>query len=104
MSSLPILSALYPSSVYFLDTTGTACPNGVGLPSSSATLPTTPLAYNIKTLQPQGLPSNLCIVAGFPQIPNKEATVTAYPFGIWFANAASAETVIKALTPINWIW
>jgi hypothetical protein len=32
------------NTVYFLDTTGTACPNGVGLPSSSATLPTTPLA------------------------------------------------------------
>jgi hypothetical protein len=77
------------NTVYFLDTTGTACPNGVGLPSSSATLPTTPLAYNINTLQTLGLPSNMCILAGFPQIPNKEATVTAYPFGIWFANATT---------------
>jgi hypothetical protein len=58
------------NTVYFLDTTGTACPNGVGLPSSSATLPTGPLAYNIKNLQTQGLPSNMCILAGFPQIPN----------------------------------
>ena len=32
--------------VYFVDTTGSACPNGVGLPSPSATLPTTPLSYN----------------------------------------------------------
>jgi hypothetical protein len=31
----------------------------------------------------------MCILAGFPQIPNKEATVTAYPFGIWFANATT---------------
>jgi hypothetical protein len=77
------------NTVYFLDTTGTACPNGVGLPSSSATLPTSPLAYNINNLQTQGLPSNMCILAGFPAIPNKEATVTAYPFGIWFANATT---------------
>jgi hypothetical protein len=31
------------NTVYFLDTTGAACPNGVGLPSGSATLPTTAL-------------------------------------------------------------
>ncbi|MGA3089684.1 MAG: hypothetical protein ABSD75_13790 [Terriglobales bacterium] len=77
------------NTVYFLDTTGTACPNGVGLPSTSATLPTTPLAYNIQNLQADGLPSNICILAGFPSVPNKEATVTAYPFGIWFANTTT---------------
>jgi hypothetical protein len=77
------------NTVYFLDTTGTACPNGVGLPSPSATLPTSPLAYNINNLQTQGLPSNMCILAGFPAIPNKEATTTSYPFGIWFANATT---------------
>jgi hypothetical protein len=75
------------NTVYFLDTTGTACPNGVGVPSSSATLPTSPLAYNINNLQTVGLPSNMCILEGFPAIPNKFATVTAFPFGIWFANA-----------------
>jgi hypothetical protein len=74
------------NTVYFLDTTGTACPNGVGLPSASATLPTSPLAYNVNNLQTMGLPSNMCILAGFPQIPNKFATTTAFPFGIWFAN------------------
>jgi hypothetical protein len=77
------------NTVYFLDTTGTACPNGVGLPSPSATLPTSPLAYNINNLQTQGLPSNMCVLAGFPEIPNKEATTTSYPFGIWFANATT---------------
>jgi hypothetical protein len=77
------------NTVYFLDTTGTACPNGVGLPSSSATLPTTALAYNIQDLQTQGLPSNMCILAGFPAISNKVATTTAFPFGIWFANATT---------------
>ena len=29
----------------------------------------------------------MCILAGFPQTPNKTATVTAFPFGIWFADA-----------------
>ena len=77
------------NTLYFLDTTGTACPNGVGLPSSSATLPTTALAYNILDLQTQGLPSNMCILAGFPAISNKVATTTAFPFGIWFANATT---------------
>lgn len=77
------------NTVYFLDTTGTACPNGVGLPSSSATLPTSPLAYNIADLQTDGLPNNMCILAGFPSTPNKTATVTAFPFGIWFANATT---------------
>ena len=77
------------NTVYFLDTTGSACPKGVGLPSSSAALPTSPLAYNPATLQTTGLPSNMCILAGFPQIPNKTATTLAYPFGMWFANATT---------------
>jgi hypothetical protein len=77
------------NTVYFLDTTGTACPNGVGLPSPTSTLPTSPLAYNPATLQTTGLPSNMCILAGFPEIPNKTATTTAFPFGIWFANATT---------------
>ncbi len=52
--------------VYFLDTTGTACPNGTGLPVPGAALPTTGLSYTLSTLQsggpaqqhvhPQGLP------------------------------------------------
>jgi hypothetical protein len=77
------------NTVYFLDTTGTACPNGVGLPSSSATLPTTPLSYNLANLQTDGLPSNMCILAGFPDVPNKTATTLAFPFGMWFANATT---------------
>jgi hypothetical protein len=77
------------NTVYFLDTTGTACPNGVGLPSPTASLPTTAISYNINNLQADGLPSNMCILAGFPEIPNKSATVTAFPFGIWFANATT---------------
>jgi hypothetical protein len=71
--------------VYFVDTTGKACPNGVGLPAPGAKLPTAPLTYDPATLQTTGLPSNMCILAGFPTVLAK--TPTAYPFGLWFADA-----------------
>jgi hypothetical protein len=73
--------------VYFLDTTGKACPNGVGLPVPGATLPTTGLSYDLSTLQSGGLPSNMCILAGFPTALAKNATdASDYPFGLWFAS------------------
>jgi len=73
------------NTVYFLDTTGTACPNGVGLPSPSAVLPSTAdTAYNPAT----GTPTNMCILAGFPTMLAKDHT-TNFPFGIWFANATT---------------
>jgi hypothetical protein len=75
------------NTVYFLDTSGSACPKGVGLPAPGAKLPTTPLAVTAANLQTAGVPNNMCILAGFPQTPNKTATVTAFPFGIWFADA-----------------
>jgi hypothetical protein len=75
------------NTIYFLDTTGTACPKGVGLPSAAATLPTSPLVYNPGTLAASGLPSNMCILAGFPALLAKSATGVSYPFGIWFADA-----------------
>ena len=75
------------NTVYFVDTTGTACPNGVGLPSDSAPLPIAGLAYDPSTVQSNGLPNNMCILAGFPAVPNSSATTTAAPFGIWFADA-----------------
>jgi len=73
--------------VYFLDTTGTACPNGSGLPVPGAPLPTAGLSYDLATLQANGLPSNMCVLKGFPTALAKKATdATDYPFGIWFAN------------------
>jgi hypothetical protein len=75
------------NTVYFIDTTGTACPKGVGVPSKSAALPTSPISYDPADLQKNGLPSNMCILAGFSTTPNKSATVTAFPFGVWFADA-----------------
>ena len=37
------------NTVYFIDTTGTACPNGTGLPAPGAALPTSPIAYDPNT-------------------------------------------------------
>lgn len=77
------------NTVYFVDTTGTACPNGIGLPSPGAVLPSSPLAYNVNNLQTLGLPNNMCILTGFPSIPAKTETPVNYPFGLWFANATT---------------
>ncbi len=77
------------NTVYFVDTTGKACPNGVGLPAADAQLPTTPLIYDPAQLQTTGLPSNICILAGFPTALAKKANPLAYPFGLWFANATT---------------
>jgi hypothetical protein len=72
--------------VYFVDTTGHACPNGTGLPVPGAVLPSSPLAYNPATLTTAGLPSNMCILQGFPTTLAKTST-NSFPFGIWFANS-----------------
>jgi len=72
------------NTVYFIDTTGTACPNGVGLPVPDASLPTSPIAYNPTVLQTEGVtPYNMCILQGFP---TALKSATAFPFGLWFAN------------------
>ncbi|HWH09815.1 MAG TPA: hypothetical protein VG165_01700, partial [Solirubrobacteraceae bacterium] len=73
------------NTVYFVDTTGHACPNGTGLPAPGAALPSAPLAYNPATVASTGLPSNLCILQGFPTQLAKNTT-NSFPFGIWFAN------------------
>ncbi len=74
------------NTVYFVDTTGTACPNGVGLPSPSAVLPTMPIAYSTATLQSLGVtPYNMCVLKGFPTILAKNDNVD-FPFGIFFAD------------------
>ncbi len=77
------------NTVYFVDTTGAACPNGVGLPSPSAKLPTAPLSYDPSTLETTGLPSNMCILKGFSTTLAKSSTGVLYPFGLWFANATT---------------
>jgi hypothetical protein len=70
--------------VYFLDTTGSACPDGVGLPVAGAKLPTAGIE---STLTSTGLASNMCILKGFPTALAKSATdASDYPFGLWFAN------------------
>ncbi len=82
------------NTVYFVDTTGTACPSasktpGVGLPVSTAVLPIAPLAYDMSHsgLQANGVaPTNMCILAGFPTLLASASTGVANPFGLWFAD------------------
>jgi hypothetical protein len=82
------------NTVYFVDTSGTdsagrplACPNGVGLPSDSATLPSAPLPVPpASVLAAQGLPSNMCVLKGFNTTLAKTST-NSFPFGLWFANS-----------------
>jgi hypothetical protein len=82
------------NTVYFIDTTGfngnvtQACPNGVGVPGAGATLPAAPIFYNAANLPTLGVfPYNMCILNGFPTTLAKSASETAFPFGVWFANA-----------------
>ncbi|MEY9937363.1 hypothetical protein [Streptacidiphilus sp. MAP5-3] len=71
------------NTVYFIDTTGKACPSGVGLPAPGAALPTSAVSYNPATLQATGLPENICVLKGFP---TATKSTTSFPFGVWFAN------------------
>lgn len=80
--------------VYFVDTTGTACPNGVGTPAPGAPMPTAADEYNAETGQPS---DNMCVLAGFPtglaksiKTPDTGAPSNAADFGaLWFANATT---------------
>jgi hypothetical protein len=85
------------NTVYFIDTTGLACPTGanpcvpggVGLPESSATLPTAGIPYDPSLLQMDGVvPYNMCILKGFNTVLAK-TTTNVFPFGVWFANATT---------------
>ena len=77
------------NTVYFVDTSGQACPSGVGVPAPGASLPTAPLMYDPThaTIQAKGLfPYNMCVLNGFPSDP-KTSTAVFFPFGVWFADA-----------------
>jgi hypothetical protein len=82
------------NTVYFVDTTGfdsmtrpLACPKGVGIPGTSASLPTAPISYNASLLQTKGVfPYNMCVLNGFPTALKSK---TSFPFGLWFANATT---------------
>src|SRR5262249_109670 len=77
------------NTVYFIDTTGSACPTtGVGLPQSDATLPTEGIAFDPTVLQTKGVtPYNMCILKGFPTLLAKSKSGVSFPFGLWFADA-----------------
>jgi hypothetical protein len=77
------------NTVYFVDTTGSACPNGVGLPSPSALLPTAGIPFSVANLQTLGVtPYNMCILQGFNTTLATTDTVH-FPFGLFFANATT---------------
>ena len=82
------------NTVYFIDTSGfngnvtKACPNGVGVPSAGAALPVAPINFSAANLPTLGVfPYNMCILNGFPTTLAKSPSETAFPFGVWFANA-----------------
>ncbi|WP_246576395.1 hypothetical protein [Actinospica durhamensis] len=80
--------------VYFVDTTGTACPSGVGTPAAHAPLPTAADTYDAQTGQPA---DDMCILAGFPtglakaiKTPDTGAVSNAADFGaLWFADSST---------------
>ncbi len=76
------------NTVYFIDTTGKACPSGVGVPEPGATLPASPIDYNPALVASQGVtPYNMCILQGFPTSLAKATTpAPMFPFGMFFAN------------------
>src|SRR6201994_219918 len=54
------------NTVYFVDTTGKACPSGgAGRPQPGAKLPTTSIPYDPSMVATTGLTSNMCILKGF---------------------------------------
>jgi hypothetical protein len=72
------------NTVYFLDTTGTACPQGVGVPAADTQLPDSGIAYDPNQVQAQGVtPYNMCILKGFP---TDLKTKAFFPSGMWFAD------------------
>jgi hypothetical protein len=81
------------NTVYFIDTTGKACPStsatpGVGVPQPGAPLPSAPIAYSAANIPTLGVyPYNMCILAGFPTVLAAASSGVSYPFGIWFANS-----------------
>ncbi|WP_427884999.1 hypothetical protein ACQHIV_22735 [Kribbella sp. GL6] len=77
--------------VYFVDTTGAACPNGVGVPVPGAPAPTAAQQYNAATGE---IAPNMCILKGFPTALAKSVATpevggpeNTTAFGaMWFAN------------------
>ena len=82
------------NTVYFVDTTGKACPGtGVGLPVPGAQLPTFPPNLTVENFgtasKPNNglVPTNMCVLKGFPTTLAASTTSPInYPFGMWFAN------------------
>jgi hypothetical protein len=71
------------NTVYFLDTSGTACPSGIGVSTPGAALPSPGVTYKMCVLK--GF--NTTLAKGVTTDANDPTTIGGYPFGLWFANA-----------------
>ena len=89
------------NTVYFVDTTGKACPSGTGVPATNAALPSKALAYDSATVQTNGLPNNMCVLAGFPST-NADFLIQCQSGNVVqeFARAASDGKQLYALVPV----
>ena len=76
------------NTVYFVDTTGKACPSGTGVPAANAALPTTRL-LTIRHAANQRTAEQYVRLWRVSLDPNKTATTLSFPFGLWFANATT---------------
>jgi hypothetical protein len=76
------------NTVYFVDTSGTACPaTGVGIPTPGATLPEPGVTYTMCVLKGFETQRAKNLATTIPPPKSSEYTTGGYPFGIWFANA-----------------
>ena len=73
--------------VYFVDTTGKACPDGVGVPASGRQASDVAARRTTRRRsRPPGSPATCASCAAFPRAWQELQRSTAFPFGIWFAN------------------
>ena len=74
------------NTVYFVDTTGKACPTTASACRAGVGAADAPITYDAADAADDGvMPYNMCILKGFPTSRASKQT-TSFPFGIWFAN------------------
>jgi hypothetical protein len=93
------------NTVYFVDTTGTACPNGTGLPkpaAQAADLLGPHLQHERRGARPDGLNPGLTPAtcassrASRPRSGEERHRRERYPFGLWFANPTRCTWPMRA--------
>jgi hypothetical protein len=87
------------NTVYFVDTTGNACPGSnttasvSALPQPGASLPAasgwTAPTFSANGTNPELTPNNMCVLKGFPTGLASANSGVSFPFGMWFANSTT---------------